>query len=119
MLSIVVHLKQNITREVRARRTYVSDTCGTLYKVAIEAEKTTYYPEKIIDRMKITTRRRKIEIKIEKDTHTSKREEREKNVQARQGKNIKQEIKKGNTQENGQFFADCRLARFARGVEQR
>ena len=69
MLSIVVHLKQNITREVRARRRYVSDTCGTLYKVAIEAEKTTYYPEKIIDRMKITTRRRKIEIKIEKGTH--------------------------------------------------
>ena len=37
-------------------------------QVATETEKTTYYPEKI-DRMKITTQRRKIEIKIENITN--------------------------------------------------
>ena len=52
-------------------------------QVATETEKTTYYPEKKIDRMKITTRRRKIDIKIEKN-HKCKREEREKSsIQAR------------------------------------
>ena len=44
---------------------------------ATEPEKTTYYSEKI-DRMKVTTRRRKIEIKIEKITKKSRREERKK-----------------------------------------
>ena len=37
-------------------------------EVAPETEKTTYYPE-TIDRMKITTRRRKIEIKFKKITN--------------------------------------------------
>ena len=34
------------------------------------------------------------------------------------GTEEKNQVKQGNTQENAQLFADCRLARFARGVEQ-
>ena len=61
-------------------------------QVATEIEKTTYYPEEI-DRMKKTTRRRKIEIKIEKSTNQNGEREK-KALQAR-----KQESKKGNTRE--------------------
>ena len=75
-------------------------------------------PRKNADRMKITTRRRKIEIKIEKITlPKGKREKKFKSGKEATGR--KQEVKKRNTQENPQIFADCRLARFARGVEQR
>ena len=59
----------------------------------------------------------KIEIKNRKKT-TSKREEREKKFKS--GKEaIESKKSRKDTQKNAQFFADFRLARLARGVEQR
>ena len=85
-------------------------------QVATETEKTTYYPEKI-ERMEKTTRRPEIE--IEKN-HKSKREGKKKKEKKKvQFRKEKQDIVKGNTQNNAHIFADCRLARYARGVEQR
>ena len=107
-----LHLRQNIKREVRARTYEVHAVRCTSHHIT---EKTTYYPDEI-DRMKKTTRRRKFEIKIEKVTNPKGKGQ--KKVQVRQGSNKKQEFKKGNTQENAQFFADYGLAPFARGVEQ-
>ena len=97
----------------RGPRAYVSDTCGTLYKSSQEPRRQ-HTTQKKMDRMKMTTRRRKDEIKNRtKITHP--RGKREKKVQARQGSNRDQEIKK----EWAFVFADFRLARFAKGVEQR
>ena len=90
-------------------RTYASDTCDTLYKVAHAPRKpsrqTTYCTENKNNRKKITTRRRKIEIKIEKITHPPGTRE---NVQVRQGNNRNNEIyyKRKHTRECANF---CRL----------
>ena len=69
---------------------YVSDTCGTLYEIAAETEKTTYYPEEM-DRMKITTRRRKIEIKIEKKKITIPKGKRERKKKFKSGDDSKED----------------------------
>ena len=64
-------------------RTYVSDTCGTLYKSPQKPREPHILPRKI-DRKKITTRRRKTEIKNRKNNHTSKREEKKGQVRQKE-----------------------------------
>ena len=83
-------------------------------QIATQTEKTTYYPEEIDkDERKKTTRRRKIEIKLKIITnHKEKRERKTKQFRLES----KRASKKRNARENAQIFADCRLARFARGV---
>ena len=81
---------------------------------------TTCYPENI-NRKKITTRRRKIEIKNRKKKKiTHLRGKREKNSSSQARKQYVQSKKpRKNTQENAKYFAHFRLARIARGVKQR
>ena len=87
-------------------------------QVATETERTTYYYPEKIDRMKITTRRRKIEIKNRKKNHTSKRrEEREKKFKSGKEAKYKESKKpRKDTQENAQFFADFSGSHASRGV---
>ena len=108
-----VHLRQNIKK--RGPRTYVPDTCGTLCK-SPQKPRRPHNTRRKIDRI-MTTRRRTIEITVEKNTYPKGKREKQSSSQAR--KQEKQEIKKGNTQQNAQSFAHCRLARFARGEKQR
>ena len=98
-------------------RAYVSDTCGTLYKSPQKPRGPHTIPRKNRqDENSNSTL--KIEIKNRKKTHTSKREERGKTFKS--GKEaIESKKSRKDTQENAQFFADFRLARFARVVEQR
>ena len=88
-----LHLRQNAKKGgfARVRIRYMRYAV----QVATETEKTTYYPAKI-DRMEITTRRRKIDIKNRKKSHIQEGRERKK-VQVRQRSNVKQDIKKGRT----------------------
>ena len=87
-------------------------------QIATETGKTIYYPKKK-DRLEITTRRRKIEIKIDKITNPKGK----KNKKFKLGKEAK-EIKKPRNQEGkhtkecmyAQILADYRLVRYTRGV---
>ena len=108
-----LHLRQNIKRRsAHVRIRYMRYAV----QVATYIEKTTHYPENL-DRMKITTRRRNRD--RNRKNHTSEREEKYK-----QFKSGKEAIgsKKARIETHERIrncFADCRLACFARGVEQR
>ena len=75
-----LHLRQNIAREVRAR-TYQMHAvrCTSRHR----NRKDHILPRKKVDRMKITTPRRKMEITIEKITHPKGKRQKKSSSQAR------------------------------------
>ena len=96
-----------IKRVVRSRTHQVlAVRCTNRHKTDTAA----YYPEGT-DRMKRTTRRRRIEIEVNNIEVNNKKGKGRNKVQ------FKQENKKENTKQTGRLFQDCRLANFGMRVE--
>ena len=125
-------------------RTYVSDSCRTLYKSpqkprrphATQKKWTGWKQQLDLEKSISKSKKSQLEYQLPGISSveltqlryfiiyfqffkTQKGKERIKVQVIRRGSHWKQDMKKGNTSENAQFFADCRFARFARGVEQR
>ena len=90
-----LHLRQNIKREVRAR-TYQIHAVRCTSRHRNREDHVHINTQKKIDRMKITTRRRKNEIKIENyHKYLILKERERKKVQVRRGSNRSKKSKKG------------------------
>ena len=109
-----LHLRPNIKKEVRAR-TYQIHTVRCISRHRNREDR--ILPRKKIDRMKTTTRRRKIEIKI-RNNHTHSKGKREKKFKSSKEAIESKKSRKDTHKRMRKHFADWRLARIARGVEE-